>query len=124
MREIKFRAWDKDNKLMCGINGIYQGVYEPDKLEFDIFNEKTGYQIYHVLQDEDIKVMQFTGLLDKNDKEIYEGDIVTEDDEIGLVRYGDGMFYAFNYGFEHAILSSPKDLEVIGNKFENPELLE
>jgi uncharacterized phage protein (TIGR01671 family) len=84
-------------------------------------------------------VMQFTGLKDKNGKEIYEGDIYrwvswNKAERIGVVEYeigfgGDGETWA-GFGFPSDITrldndDEPwRDVEVIGNIYENPELLE
>ena len=59
MREIKFRAWDKEKKIMFNWSFTEQGLYPQD------FFNNDNYQ-----------VMQYTGVNDKNGKEIYEGDIV------------------------------------------------
>lgn len=110
MRTIKFRAFDKDTKQM------WDG-------DFSLF-EALG---------DNIELMQFTGLLDKNGKEIYEGDIITceavqreandviKKDEKILVEYKDGYFYPF--GYNCGWRSSVGDIEVIGNIYENHELL-
>lgn len=71
---------------------------------------------------------QFTGLTDKNGTKIFEGDIVdilTENEEIGVVDYDDGGFLVNADGFcvdFHANINGT-DLEVIGNIHDNPELL-
>lgn len=108
MRTIKFRAWD--GKIM----------YEPMGLQGD-------WQPY--FRDEKIKdIMQYTGLKDKNGKEIYEGDIVRKDGEYsGLVEYVWDKF-SLNIWYEDAEWEPFTDRwteygEVIGNRFENPELL-
>ena len=67
MRTIKFRAWDKKEKLFVDAAGLAISAFgEP--MEF-------GNGDCHFNMD-DLVVMQFTGLLDKNGKEIYEGDII------------------------------------------------
>lgn len=90
---------------------------------------------------EDYELMQFTGLLDKNGKEIYCGDIVSWSDgdyksvsnpRIAEVRlYPSLHFFAFNVGGGHAFhygnfiyRDTENYLEVIGNKFQTPELLQ
>ena len=71
---------------------------------------------------------QYTGLTDKNGKRIFEGDIVdilTENEEIGIVAYDDGGFLVNADGFDvdfHSNINGT-DLEVIGNIHDNPELL-
>lgn len=73
-------------------------------------------------------VGQYTGLTDKNGKKIFEGDIVdilTENEEIGVVKYDDGGFQVEANGFIvdfHTNINGT-DLEVIGNIYDNPELI-
>lgn len=73
-------------------------------------------------------VGQYTGLTDKNGKKIFEGDIVdilTENEEIGIVEYDDGGFQVEANGFIvdfHTNINGT-DLEVIGNIYDNPELI-
>ena len=77
-------------------------------------------------------LMQFTGLKDKNGKEIYEGDIVKNKSELYKVKFACGAFGVIN--IENDMDASPfcsggkwekwlKEIEVIGNIYENPELL-
>lgn len=67
-------------------------------------------------------LMQFTGLLDKNGKEIYEGDIYkwgnTPPEYKEIPRYPDRLFHLIG---ERVLL--PEDIEIIGNIYENPELI-
>lgn len=115
MREIKFRAWalDKDLKMRL--------VYS---------DEFKNLEHYFALTD-DFKMMQFTGLKDKNGKEIYEGDIV--DGGNGIVEFRNG---AFGITFENKFFTFDTVIEgnkkigvysfpfgVIGNIYENPELI-
>lgn len=137
MREIKFRVWDEFRKEMAGPEGcavtVRNGVIEhvSHRTTCGAFSEEWGSSERPLNQDR-YKIMQFTGLHDKNGREIYEGDIV----EIPgwelkrwLVDYSDeaAAFY-----FRHKI-EQPYDIcpslryvgrgEVIGNIYENPELI-
>lgn len=132
----KFRAWNKNLKTMHGTDDIVfinfeeeeicvqtiyfeQGLPDERDLDFYIFDE--------------IEFMQSTGLIDKNGEEIFEGDVLlTYDGELAKVYWDDvlaGWFVDFIY--ETAELSEVADLQssrsickIIGNIYENPELLE
>lgn len=74
-------------------------------------------------------VGQFIGLTDKNGTKIFEGDIVdilTENEELGKIEYNDGGFWVEADGFCLNFMENinGKDVEVIGNIYDNPELLE
>jgi uncharacterized phage protein (TIGR01671 family) len=110
-RQIKFRAWDTRNSRF---------VFDPD-----IYSS----QQYH----KRFTLEQFTGLLDKNGKEIYEGDVLADAKSIyrPQVVFEDGRFaFAFTYENGHDVAPCQEwyitnnQLEVIGNIHENPELLE
>ncbi|WP_107776048.1 YopX family protein [Campylobacter concisus] len=113
MREIKFRAWNKEKAKM-------------DKnFRFDEFNDVNDY-----FADDDFVFMQYTGLKDKNDKEIYEGDIVhfktlRSKEYIGEVKSYEDAASFFVVVKEHYMecLDDVYDLEVLGNIYENKELL-
>lgn len=113
MREIKFRAWDKNHKIMYPFELIELPYSENVNLDgqFDGLIER-GYVF-----------MQYTGLHDKNGKNIYEGDIVKGNylKCIGVVKYSE-KFCRFQIDDWATI--TPSDIyEVIGNIYENPELL-
>ena len=146
MREIKFRTWVKNESKM--ISGYSATV-------IDVFTQSFAYR------SKEVELMQYTGLKDKNGKEIFEGDVIriVEDNRmggiyLGTIRYlGNWGVYGFNMldakvietrdfgektmgflmkhfgncftlaeAFKHGDESDFK-VEVIGNIYENPELL-
>lgn len=122
MREIKFRSWAVKEKRFVRHNVHIDGD--------GCMSWAFGYECHPVMRDEYI-IEQFTGLLDSNRKEIYEGDIIKIPEIIPVVvsfRYG--MFVQDTVGptcsligfiTEHSAFGSPV---IIGNIHENPELLE
>jgi len=113
MREIKFRCWDKNTNKMS----------VSETLESIILGAETFNQYG------DLELMQFTGLLDKSGKEIYEGDIVRiSDDHIEEVKWVDETNWVGEKcpvnGFVNHSSIYKKPIEVIGNIYENKELLE
>ena len=110
MRTIKFRAWDKNNLRM---------------LEHEQLLKSSPYYQSPFTRD-DIELMQFTGLLDKNGKEIYEGDIIQNEFGKKIVTWCDGGFYCDEEKTIMRIyfwLLELSKIKVIGNIYENPELL-
>ena len=122
MREIKFRAWDKQHKKMYyDVQNTYDGRLA------DYFGQLLTWEG----EDGDLayEVMQFTGLTDKNGKEIFEGDIVK-------LHYG--SIYSVEYIQRLALYSICRPVgnvasypfidydrcEVIGNIYDNPELIQ
>lgn len=146
MRPIKFRAWDKENKKwlhdfrihpeghVMAATGLLDDMNAGENLQFWLYEKS-------VKTMDNMELMQFTGLLDKNGKEIYEGDIFqsrnkNESDMQGEIYFEAGCF-KMEYGYQKPTKNQRKDyflsgsigedgakeIEVIGNIYENPELL-
>lgn len=140
MRTIKFRAWDKEQNEMIDSKRDKHEDY--DEYWHDVYSLQLGL-IESISKDERFVLMQFTGLHDKNGKEIFEGDVVKDKKYTHEVRFGEedvdasdyerysvGIvgFYMTNYlgekeEFDAINSQNSKDLEVIGNIYSNPILL-
>ena len=159
-RDIEFRVWDDHYKYMnykviVGIYGNWEEVkdnenytacsmwIEPKKVDYKCEPHWSHFEPYH----KEIKLMQYTGLKDKNGKKIFEGDIIRLDDdyrklissanaktEEDLVRKdclvgfkeGSFMFCRSRYfidEFDSYLWLAEKHCEVIGNIYENKGLL-
>ena len=123
MREIKFRAWHKEKKIMGEVLGI-------NILHKEIFFSNEDVDCYGFADFKDIELMEYTGLKDKNNKEIYEGDILSDgnNEKPYKVIFENGSFRAEFEGYfeEHSfdlIDVVAQGCEVVGNIYENPELL-
>lgn len=130
MREVKFRAWLTDKrKEMISFERIYRIHFREDGAFALTFADTLG---NGVALHGDFVLMQSTGLKDKNGKEIYEGDILrlfNEDDEplhdCGPVVFNDAAFWIRFTDNRQLELYIDHDMyAVIGNIYENPELLE
>ena len=123
-RELKFRVWGKTEKEYIRYPFAWLSLFDsPDGLEIE--------------DNEDLVIEQYTGLKDKNGKEIYEGDIVgvpgNEEDDIEAHVFGAVVYDKNKFGVKGESPFAGEDihffdiwdgLEVIGNIHENPELLE
>ena len=126
-QEIKFRAWNKKDKVMVdvaamnfGPSGLWSLIEDADDAELQLADN--------------YELMQYTGLKDKNGREIYEGDIVRPgednicdpDPTIGQVIMREGSWLIENEKKQEEIglFSEITSREVIGNIFEDNQLLE
>jgi uncharacterized phage protein (TIGR01671 family) len=140
MREIKFRVWDNHAKRFLYDVAIFGGqvyVINYEESNFVPLYTKEQKEAYGI-RDTDIIIEQYTGLHDKNGKEIYEGDIITWEYVSSVVELKEYK-YLINNGYNSdsiigwcatggnsKYLDCPvnNDCEVIGSINENPELLE
>lgn len=122
-RDIKFRAWDEE---------LGEMLYTESEEWFD-----DGVYFRFNKHEDELRhdLMQYTGLKDENEKEIYEGDILSikiySRNKIivqckALVEFKDGCFGVI-WGYDKTFLSLKSffntKFEVVGNKYENPEIL-
>jgi len=130
MRTIKFRAWDKIDREIREVISI---DFPNEKFLLCGFDSKS---VFYTRKFNDIELMQYTGLKDKNGKEIYEGDIVncnSKDNDIledfnklvAEVIFDIGAFSVnFRDDYKPPLFDFFKEnIEVIGNIYENKELL-
>jgi uncharacterized phage protein (TIGR01671 family) len=117
----KFRAWLKDEKKMVDV-----GLIDPTVQS--IAPDGNEYGCWFVYQDNrDCVLMQWNGRTDKNGKEIYEGDIVKTDEDgwIAVVKFDGCNFYLEDDKGGYSDIAINWDgCEIIGNIYENSELLE
>ena len=119
MREIKFRAFNKKYKTMYKSSSIY-------KIFFDNGSDDVETDDLVTHNKEEIILMQYTGLKDKNGVEIYEGDIIKGTKENEYKGQSD-VFFGYNWNlqpFSYLGVWDMNKFEVIGNIYENKELLD
>ncbi len=151
MREIKFRAWDKKEMQMIyqgdnstQINGVMDCQISFDMMGHAVFVRYYGEDNSHEIKETEL--MQYTGLKDINGKEIYESDIVNmhyftesfnaqtlgaeekENEVVGIIKIIDCTLFVEDeeslYVVSDYVEDAAAQIEIIGNIYENPELLE
>lgn len=137
MREIKFRAWDETNKIMYDDEIAFISNFDKVYSFFEIITKEqfqtcadgccTDFKYEKIVVEKGF-LMQFTGLLDRNGKEIYEGDIVIcyfAQNEDGTIPRTVPFVVDNMLDFYHNDLleESSHTYEILGNVYQNPELL-
>ena len=127
----KYRAWDKGTQTMLDVSLI-------DFKKSVLVGEHWDFGETNFINFDDIHLMQSTGLKDKNGKEIFEGDILTDGHTTGVIRNHPTLgFYTVDESSKEGYLSDTvgtedfeeakefirNSIEIIGNIHENPELL-
>jgi len=131
-REIKFRAWDKDKNVFIPTD--VWAIITNDFMALGVMiKDWENYKEGEYLYDNSQSVMQFTGLLDKNGKEIYEGDILERSSSdgkgnvMGRVYFDEGQFRIAwqpkEKGWNNTLYVHLDGCYLIGNIYENPELI-
>jgi len=126
-REVGMRYWCSELKMMLRVNAIYLPTDAPSGKVVSVRTPGDVHEWDNEWRDYSEGVlMQYTGLKDKNGKEIYEGDITSL--HCGVVTFDEGSFgIEYKDRFDEAtsceLIFQNKHVEVIGNVFDNPELI-
>lgn len=120
MRDIKFRGWDKERKYFIADSGVFiNGIGS-------IYVQDMHYGTINKIDDDSIDIMLYIGLTDIKNKKIYEGDILQCNNVKYEVRWSsNGMFVLMVDNMEVGMLCeyTMDKFEIVGNIYENPELL-
>ena len=114
MSVINFRAWDLVSKVMYPVEAINFCGRKMVTVQYN--------PIKKLLLD-NIRLMQHTGLQDENGTEIFEGDILADEDEDYLIEFDEGGFVAVADGFMCPLSEISDQAVVIGNRWEDPEIV-
>lgn len=119
MREVKFRAWNIESKVMLDHDFITETIIQDGEIVRDFSDVLNGKDTFIL--------MQYTGLKDKNGVDIYDGDNVLHNGKLSRVKWSEkycqfrieGSRATTGLNFFHS-----RHYEVIGNIYDNPDLLE
>jgi uncharacterized phage protein (TIGR01671 family) len=125
MREIKFRLWDSQKKKWYKNSDCLLEL-DGSITQIDVVNVYDDEEKYDFKNRKDLVIMQYTGLKDQNSKEIYEGDICTiwmgsKQDNPYVVEDLRELYLDLNHVDRYYRITQ---IEVIGNIYENPELVQ
>ena len=127
MRDIKFRVWDNERNAMLNSKSVDIDFFEG---KIEITSDTIRYDEVYTDEIKDFELMQYIGVKDKNGREIYEGDIITITLDTGNVITGsvgmnNGQWSIKYYDRYYSLVSIWYEMqpEVIGNIYENPELI-
>ena len=127
MKELKFRVWDKERETF--LNNVFIGS---DGTLYQFSKDTIFGTAITFLDSENKKILQYTGLHDKNGKEIFEGDIIKIKDETYRITWN-GCFSSFDmtnidktkqYKDLYILNRDYQKSEIVGNIYQNRELLE
>lgn len=129
MREILFKAKRKDNSEW--VEGYYQKRFDLDGSEQHFIFWSKSYTVWEYVEIDSDTLCQYTGLTDKNGKKIWENDIVKHKDSqcFGIIRWYCGDYvgwcvYDVYDDEQQFTMDMLNECEVIGNIFDNADLLE